>query len=186
MDKRKLLIDTALKLFVENGFHGTATAKIAKEANVANGTLFQYFKTKEELIIAVFITVKSEMAGMFIKSQTEKSITDTLKTQFTNTVVWALKNRVKFQYVQQFYSSPYIHLIKQTELKKYIDPHLNLIKEGIETNKIKDLDAALIYQLFANQTFGVVQYLFSNQKKKQTEVIETTFQLLWDMIKKSK
>jgi len=51
MDKKQLILGTALKLFVEAGFHGTATSKIAAEANVANGTLFNYFRTKEELIL---------------------------------------------------------------------------------------------------------------------------------------
>ena len=59
MNKDQLIIATALKLFVENGFHGTATSKIAQESGVANGTLFNYFATKEILIV-VFTTVLSK------------------------------------------------------------------------------------------------------------------------------
>ena len=49
-EKKQSILDASLKLFVENGFHGTSTAEIAKTAEVATGTLFHYFKTKEELI----------------------------------------------------------------------------------------------------------------------------------------
>jgi AcrR family transcriptional regulator len=42
MDKQQEILSAALQLFVANGFHGTATSKIAKEAGVANGTLFHY------------------------------------------------------------------------------------------------------------------------------------------------
>ena len=49
-EKEQKILDTSLKLFVERGFHGTSTAEIAKTAGVATGTLFHYFKTKEELI----------------------------------------------------------------------------------------------------------------------------------------
>ncbi len=38
--KKQQLLDTALSLFVEHGIQGTATAKIAQQAGVANGTLF--------------------------------------------------------------------------------------------------------------------------------------------------
>ena len=51
MNKREKIFSTALNLFVEHGFHGTPTSKIAKEAGVANGTLFHHFNTKEDLII---------------------------------------------------------------------------------------------------------------------------------------
>ncbi|MDD3246000.1 MAG: TetR/AcrR family transcriptional regulator [Methanosarcina sp.] len=49
-DKRTAIIETALKLFTERGFHGTSTAQISKEAGVATGTLFNYFPTKEDLV----------------------------------------------------------------------------------------------------------------------------------------
>jgi AcrR family transcriptional regulator len=49
-EKKQQIMNAALKLFVENGFHGTSTAEIAKTAGVATGTLFHHFKTKQELI----------------------------------------------------------------------------------------------------------------------------------------
>ncbi|MGL4632335.1 MAG: TetR/AcrR family transcriptional regulator [Leadbetterella sp.] len=183
MGKRKIILDTSLKMFVENGFHGTATAKIAKEANIANGTLFQYFKTKEELIVAVFTETKSALLNEIDNTPLVDDIEEMLKMQFTSSVNWAMENTLKFQYIQQFYSSPYIGLIAQNEMQKYIEPHLRLIEKGIKNNKIKDLDIDLVYQIFSSQTFGVIQYLKSNKKNKKN-VIEITFQLLWNMIKK--
>ena len=59
MEKREKILAAALNLFVEFGFHGTPTSKIAQKAGVANGTLFHYFATKEELVVALFnFTVK--------------------------------------------------------------------------------------------------------------------------------
>ncbi|HEU4472695.1 MAG TPA: TetR/AcrR family transcriptional regulator [Flavisolibacter sp.] len=183
MDKRNHLIETALALFVENGFHGTATARIAKEAGVANGTLFQYFKTKEELILAVFVSVKGELAAFLAADKTTGGVKEVMMAQYSGSIKWCLKHVAKYRYIQQFYSSPYIHLMDQAELRRYIEPHLQLVEEGIRTKAIKALDIDLVYQLFSTQTFGIVQYLINNKGKKQKEVIETTFQMLWDMIK---
>ena len=74
MDKQQLILGTALKLFVENGFHGTATSKIAAEAGVANGTLFNYFRTKEELIFAIYHKVVNEMDSFLIERMASHSI----------------------------------------------------------------------------------------------------------------
>ena len=74
MDKKQLILGTALKLFVENGFHGTATSKIAAEASVANGTLFNYFRTKEELILSLYHSVVNEMDNFILERMESHSI----------------------------------------------------------------------------------------------------------------
>jgi AcrR family transcriptional regulator len=51
--KQKIL-DAALQLFQENGLEGTTTKQISKKAGIAEGTLFNYFKTKEDLALYFF------------------------------------------------------------------------------------------------------------------------------------
>ncbi|MGL5975525.1 MAG: TetR/AcrR family transcriptional regulator, partial [Aeromonas sobria] len=45
-DKRRQILDAALALCAEDGLQGAATARIAKAAGVANGTLFHHFPSK--------------------------------------------------------------------------------------------------------------------------------------------
>ena len=61
-DKQEAILATALTLFTERGFFGTPTSLISKEAGVATGTLFFYFRTKEDLIDTLYRRVKSEAA----------------------------------------------------------------------------------------------------------------------------
>ena len=51
-EKRQDLIDTAIALFGEHGFHGTGIDWIAREAGVSKKTMYQHFRSKEELIVA--------------------------------------------------------------------------------------------------------------------------------------
>lgn len=51
--KRQLLIDTARDLFAENGFHATGIDTILARSGVAKKTLYNHFRTKDELILAV-------------------------------------------------------------------------------------------------------------------------------------
>jgi AcrR family transcriptional regulator len=51
--KRDHLINTALELFSRNGFHATGIDKILSESGVAKMTLYNHFKSKDELILAV-------------------------------------------------------------------------------------------------------------------------------------
>jgi len=185
MDKREKIIETALKLFVENGFHGTATAKIAKEAGVANGTLFQYFKTKDELVVVLYLHLKEELKEYTSKNTAKNAnIKETLKTQVLAALHWALENPIKFRFIQQFHTSPYIGQVEQDILNKQIQPHLELIQKGIKQGVIKPLPADLVYSLMSNQVFGLYHYITSKnlRKAEQQNIIETTFEMLWDML----
>ena len=51
--KREQVIDVALKLFYKEGFHATGVEKIREEAGVSKKTLYNHFKSKDELILAV-------------------------------------------------------------------------------------------------------------------------------------
>lgn len=51
--RREQLVDTALRLFYQDGFHATGIDRILTEAGVAKMTMYKYFKSKEELILAV-------------------------------------------------------------------------------------------------------------------------------------
>jgi AcrR family transcriptional regulator len=185
MDKRKIILDAALKLFVEFGFHGTPTSKIAKEAGVANGTLFHYFATKDDLILALYIDIKSRMIGCMMEhTKDDGSLKDTLKNQYLTTLYWALDNPSEFHFVQQFNTSPF-HLTKAAkETEKYIKPFMNMLSQGIKDKIIKPLPVELIFTLISSHTFGLNQYLVSNQFAKvvQHQYINETFELLWDMI----
>lgn len=49
-DKRAAILDAAIHLFVEFGFHGTAVPQVAKRAGVGAGTIYRYFESKEALV----------------------------------------------------------------------------------------------------------------------------------------
>ena len=61
-DRRDSILRAALSCFVERGFHGTAVPEIARRAEVAAGTLYHYFPSKEALVNELFRTWKGHVA----------------------------------------------------------------------------------------------------------------------------
>ena len=53
-DKRDRILKAAVKVFARNGFHATRVSEVAKAAGVADGTIYLYFKSKEELLFSLF------------------------------------------------------------------------------------------------------------------------------------
>ena len=53
-DKRASILKGAVKVFAKHGFSQGRTAAIAREARVAEGTIYNYFKSKDDLILTIF------------------------------------------------------------------------------------------------------------------------------------
>jgi AcrR family transcriptional regulator len=189
IDKQEEILAAALKLFVQFGFHGTPTIKIAQEAGVANGTLFHYFKTKDELIVALYIQIKEKLNSYLLSKQNEQ---DSIKIKFKNLFVaslsWSLENRQEFYFIQQFHFSPHLALISAEEIQKQTKLHAGLQEQAVKAKILKPLPIELIIALYGHNIYGIHQYLLDAHlsAEKQKKIIHDCFELVWGMLTKNK
>lgn len=131
--------DAALKLFTENGINSTTTKAIAKKARVAEGTIYIYFKSKDELAYSLFLEHMTRFREIL-----EDSVNGTdnpfgavneLIGSFYN---FAKKEPLKYEY---------IIIGHHTELKKMPpvkakpkDVVVRTIKEGIKEGSFRKVD----------------------------------------------
>jgi TetR/AcrR family fatty acid metabolism transcriptional regulator len=59
-DKRQRILDAAVRVFARKGYHGAKVAEIAKRARVADGTIYLYFRNKEDILVSLFDEVMAE------------------------------------------------------------------------------------------------------------------------------
>lgn len=64
-EKRRLILDAAVKVFARNGFHTSRVGDIAEEAGVAHGLLYHYFSSKDEVLETVFRENWGELLARF-------------------------------------------------------------------------------------------------------------------------
>lgn len=53
-DKYRQILDAAIKVFARQGFHQSTVAKVAKAAGVADGTIYLYFKSKDDILFQFY------------------------------------------------------------------------------------------------------------------------------------
>ena len=53
-DKPQQIVDAAIRVFARNGYYNSRVADIAREAGIASGTIYLYFRTKEEILVTLF------------------------------------------------------------------------------------------------------------------------------------
>jgi AcrR family transcriptional regulator len=92
-DKRNAILDAATRVFAERGLTAAPTSEISKQAGVAEGTLFTYFKTKDDLINALYREIKLELADAMMSGFPRKtSVRNRMRHVWDGFVNWGVAN----------------------------------------------------------------------------------------------
>ena len=183
--KREQILDTALKLFVTNGFHATPTSRIAKDAGVATGTLFHYFKTKEELINTLYLEIKDNLTNSLLENvNAQETLKAKLRQIFFNYIVWAVDHPNHQQFYTSYSNSPFItNLTKELGLQRFQFIY-ELIEKGQDEDILKAVPIDLLVEAMQGLLNGIIKHLMENPEKMNEEKYQNdAFKLFWDTIK---
>lgn len=173
-DKKKKILEAALKLFNEKGIDNTSTSLISKEAGVATGTLYIYFETKVDLIIELGISIQEESLESFMDLINTPMGYESLKQFWLDRVEWGVNNPDKHKFMSQFKSSPYNEKIK-IKISDYEEKMFNLIENGIKTKVLKDLSPKYISRFFSNHVTFTVEYIIQTGTQERNRFFETFY-----------
>lgn len=71
-DKYRRILEAAIKVFAEKGFHQATVAQIAQEAGVADGTIYLYFKNKDDILVQ-FFNYKTKQVFSRFRTEVDKA-----------------------------------------------------------------------------------------------------------------
>ncbi|MCK9150405.1 TetR/AcrR family transcriptional regulator [Methanobacterium alcaliphilum] len=182
-EKELRILNSSLKLFVERGFHGTSTAQIAKSSEVATGTLFHYFKTKEELINRLYLYSKECMLNEISSSYNrDESLKDNVKSLWTTLIDFGINKPEMFQFILSFHCSPYITSLTKKEIETRSESVVEAYIIGIKKELIKDVSCELIMDFLWGSIVATINYFEKYPEKLNPENKDMAFDLFWDGI----
>lgn len=181
-DKREAILKTALTLFVERGFFGTPTSLISREAGVATGTLFFYFRTKEELIDTLYLQVKAKAADAMCRGlEKEKDTKARLNRIGHNAVAWGTENKEEMKFMEQFAHSPFVSTSAQEEGMSRFAFLQDLVMEGIREGVIRDYDPQLLVYMMASSLSGLISRVAAAGSPLEREaIIDQGLEFVWN------
>ncbi len=108
-DKRNCILDAALALFAERGFHGTAVPALAKLAKVGAGTIYRYFDSKETLVNVLYRREKGRITEHVMSGfPGQRSPRDQFHYLFREVVGYAQEHRPSFEFLEHHHHAPYL------------------------------------------------------------------------------
>jgi TetR/AcrR family transcriptional regulator, fatty acid metabolism regulator protein len=167
--KFRQIIDAAVVVIAEHGYHQAQVSKIAKQAGVADGTIYLYFKNKEDILISLFqekmgsFIEKIEQAIAGVSSPLEKLYVlvekhfESLAADHHLAVVTQLELRQSNKELR--------HRINEV-LKGYLRIIDGIVKEGIEKGEFRpDLDIRLTRQMIFGTIDETITTWVMNEQK---------------------
>jgi TetR/AcrR family fatty acid metabolism transcriptional regulator len=178
-EKYVQILDAAQKVIAENGFHGSQVSRIAKEAGVADGTIYLYFKNKEDILISLFQDRLGDLVDMFNHSIRETNSADEAIRKICEIHFTQLEENVDLAYVTQIelrQSSLELRKAIGLAVKPYIELIEHILEKGIKERTFRpDLDIKLTRLLiFGAMDEVVTSWLIAGRKYSLSAQVDKT------------
>lgn len=174
-EKYQAILDAATEAFANYGYFTCQVSKIAKLAGVADGTIYLYFKNKEDILVSLF----SDRMGKFIQ-EIRQSI---VKCQTTQERLYCII-QTHFKYMQENrslaivtqielrQSDPKIREAISGPLREYFHLIEQVLAEGVENKEIILADIKIGRQMFFGTLDAAISDWVSSKKPRPLEGIE--------------
>ena len=184
-DKQKQILDVAIRLFADEGI-GVATARIAKEANISNGTLFNYFATKKELIDKTYIYLKARMA--------EAAFAEIELTEDTKALIWqawksyfnvSQKNPLEYKAVTMLKNSQILEAETVNEGMNPWAPLFEVLEKATMDKILIQAPPLLLCTIADGQLNAIITYAQIHQLSGQErdDLVALGFEIFWKGIR---
>ncbi|MGB0429902.1 MAG: TetR/AcrR family transcriptional regulator [Bacteroidia bacterium] len=168
-ESREKILNAALKLFAEESYHATSISKIAKEASVSKGLMYNYFQSKEDLLNAILedaMKQGDQLAAEMMKAETPQ---DQIKCIIDLGFEWIINHE---QYSKTLMSLS-LQVGKFPQIQKMVDGKIEGMKQ-FYTHLFKQLgfeNPAMEAKTFGALMDGIgLQYVSVGDKMGITEI----------------
>jgi AcrR family transcriptional regulator len=184
-DKRNAILDAATRLFAERGLTAAPTSEISKQAGIAEGTLFTYFKTKDDLINALYREIKLELANAMMSDfPRKKNVRTRLRHVWDRYVKWGIANPKQRKVLAQLQVSEVLTKESRDAGGAPFVEFQIMIRNAIEQRVFRnDVPVELISKSLAAMVEAATDLTVSNPSKARN-YRDSGFQMFWASITK--
>ncbi len=191
INKYEKILDSAMRVFAEKGFHRARISDVAKLAGVADGTVYLYFKNKDDLLIKTFEFIMDEVNSVIRKIyENELSHEERIKALVNAHYELACKyphaaELITFELRQ---SQKFMKEYENKKFKEYLRLIALIIKEGQDAGVFsKELSSYVVSRaIFGILNETMLQWVASKGKYQIEEISDTVLKIVLNGIKEFK
>ena len=153
-----------------------STARIAAAAGVSNGTLFNYFPTKQELIDALYVSLKAQLGDAVGKLDADASIEESMRQVWDRWLAWARQNPEAHHVMRLLYGAKLPGEHAQQAGMAALQAPVEVLSQALAQGVLVDLPLPYLGGLIEQQ---LDQAVLADLDAAQ---IDTAFAVLWNGI----
>ena len=180
-DKRQAILQAALELFAEQGFHGAPTSQLAQKAGVGVGTLYRYFKDKDDLIRDLYRRVREDAVHqIFAEVPKGIPVRDRYLLIMTRILRFFLDNPLQFRFMEQYYFSPFSAGDNDCDPPEANETLRALLLTAREEQIVKQAPVAVLQALAYGPIVALAKEHNNRNLAVDEEMIRQTVEASWD------
>ena len=180
-DKKEQILDAALTLITERGFHDAPMSKLAKEAGVAAGTIYNYFDNKEDLIYTLYAHLKQKMgAALMEQDQHSQPVKERFFTFWESLYRFFVENPREFRFLEQYANSPFISESVRAENEHYYRPVIDFLALAQERGALRPINIDLLVALVHSNITATVRLALSDDFEITEQMVADAIQVSWE------
>lgn len=176
-DKRRAILDAALRLLARTGLHNTPMSALAREAGVAAGTLYLYFPSKEALINALYLELLDDQlrATGGDRAAPDATPDDRLAHAWHGLARWHLDRPDASNVLQQCRASGILTDETRAAERQLEAPGLALFDDAVARGALRPMSRQVFYALFAGPIAALVQMRDAGELAVDAAVLRAAF-----------
>ncbi|MDM0113077.1 TetR/AcrR family transcriptional regulator [Variovorax sp. J22R133] len=183
-EKLQAIAQATFKLVEQTGLSGLTMAAIAREAQLATGTLYVYFKSKEELMVALYEQAKTATAASLMQGDDPAApFRARFQRMWMNWLDHRLKHYSQVVFLEQYYNSPWFSEESRNLSARLIKEWVELIESAKAQQILKDVPTPLLINSFAGSVRETANLLRAGTLTRTNAHLAMAFGLCWDGIK---
>lgn len=179
-DKRTAIMESALALIREHGFHGAPMSQVAKNAGVAAGTVYLYFENKCSMINELYEFVRQEQTQAVTKNDNPaRPFKDRLFNFWTNYFRFYVSKPDYLFFMEQYLNSPFCNKGRMG----YSQAFQEVFTHGVTAGELKPVDIHLFSVVIHGSLANAAKTALSGSYQIADKELQQLFGILWDGIK---
>jgi TetR/AcrR family transcriptional regulator, repressor of fatR-cypB operon len=182
-ERRELLMDAALHSFVERGFYGTSIPEIAARADVAAGTIYHYFDSKEALVNELYRMWKTRVAQrVFTAFPAGAPPREQFRVMWQVMMDFATNEPTAFAFIELHNHASYLDAESLAIDRSIKDFGAGIIQQAQRAGLVKAIDVRVLMELIFGAFIGMIRARWEGRITVDDDVARGAEQACWDAI----
>jgi AcrR family transcriptional regulator len=179
-EKSRAILEAAVREIALTGL-GASTARIAKAAGVAEGTLFTYFPTKNDLFNELYVSIKSEVYSRINASfPHDADLRDRARHLWSEYLAWSIEKPEECKVSRQLNLSEIVTDATRERLLAHNGVVNPTVREIAKTGAFREMPPGFVASAMAAMQDAVMDTV-ARQPRLKKKLIEKGFEAFWKM-----